>query len=255
MVITLLSPPLLRHVQFVLGSEERVISAENWAELGNMLGVHPVTVALIDPSADGSRSTTEFERITSAYPSLAIIAYVPLTAAAFRAVAQLSRLGLEHVILYSHDDSSERMMAVIDKVRSSPLAERFIEALRPRLERLPIAIGNAVREMFAEPHKYPSAQDIAVSANVSIVRLYRSFQSADLAPPRKMVVAARMLRGYVHLSDPGQSIGGVSAKLAYRNSRIFAEHTTEVFGLNPSRVRVYLSEDQVVTKLLAWTAA
>ena len=254
MVITLLPAALLRHVQFVVGSEERVISAESWAGLDQMLRIHPVTVALIDPSADGSRSTTEFERVTSAYPSLPFIAYVPLTAAAFRAVAQLSQLGLEHVILYSHDDSSERMMAVIDKVRSSPLTERFIEALRPRLERLPLAIGNAVREMFAEPHRYPSAQDIAVSANVSIVRLYRSFQSADLAPPRKMVVAARMLRGYTHLSDPGQSIRGVSAKLAYRNSRIFAEHTTEVFGLNPSRVRAFLSEDQVVTKLLEWMA-
>jgi AraC-like DNA-binding protein len=254
LVITLLPPALLRHVQLVLGREERVISAETWVGLRELLHTNPVTVALVDPSADGSRTTTEFERITSAYPSLPFIAYVPLTAVAFRAVAQLSLLGLEHVILYSHDDSSERMMAVIDKVRSSPLTEKFMAALEPRLERLPLAIGNAVREMFAEPHRYPSAQDIAVSANVSIVRLYRAFQYADLAPPRKMVVAARMLRGYVHLSDPGQSIRGVSAKLAYRNSRIFSEHTSEVFGLTPSRVRGYLSEDQVVTKLLEWMA-
>jgi AraC-like DNA-binding protein len=255
LVITLLPPALLRHAQFVIGSEERIIPAESWVALAAMLRVHPVTVALIDPSADGSRSTTEFERITAAYPSLPFIAYVPLTAVAFRAVAQLSQLGLEHVILYSHDDSAERMMAVIDKVRSSPLTEKFIEALRPQLEKLPLAIANAVREMFAEPHRYPSAQDIAVSANVSIVRLYRSFQGADLAPPRKMVVAARMLRGYVHLSDPGQSIRGVSTKLAYRNARIFAEHTNEVFGFNPSRVRAYLSEDQVVARLLLWTAS
>jgi AraC-type DNA-binding domain-containing proteins len=252
LVITLLPPPLLRHVQLVMGGEEGVISAGNWAGLRELLRSNPVSVAVIDPSSDGSRTTTEFERITSDYPSLPIIAYVPLTAAAFRAVAQLSHLGLEHVILYSHDDSSERMIALIDKVRSSPLTERVIEALRPRLERLPLAIGNAVREMFAEPHRYPSAQDIAVSANVSIVRLYRAFQSAELAPPRKMVVAARMLRGYVHLSDPGQSVRGVSAKLAYRNSRIFTEQTSEVFGLTPSRVRGFLSEDQVVTRLLSW---
>jgi AraC-like DNA-binding protein len=230
------------------------MSAETWTELRELLHTSPITVALVDPSTDGSRTTTEFERITKAYPSLPFIAYVPLTAAAFRAVAQLSHLGLEHVILYSHDDSSERMMAMIDKVRSSRLTERFIEAIRPRLERLPLGIANAVREMFAEPHRYPSAQDVAVSANVSIVRLYRSFQSADLAPPRKMVVAARMLRGYVHLSDPGQSIRGVSAKLAYRNARIFSEQASEVFGLTASRVRGYLSEDQVVMKLLEWTA-
>jgi methylphosphotriester-DNA--protein-cysteine methyltransferase len=90
---------------------------------------------------------------------------------------------------------------------------------------------------------------------VSIVRLYRSFQDARLAPPRKMVVAARMLRAYVHLSDPGQSVRGVSIKLAYRNSRTLAEHMHEVFGLNPSRLRVFLSEDQVVARLLEWATS
>ncbi len=255
LVITLLPPALVRHVRFVFGPGDHVLSAENWPDLDLMLRVHPITVALVDPSCDGSRSATQFERIRRAFPSLPIIAYVPLTAVAFRAVAQLSHLGLEHVILYSHDDSPERMRAVIDMVTSSPLTERFIERLRPHLDRLPLAISNAIRAMFAEPHRYPSAQDIAVAANVSIVRLYRSFQNAGLAPPRKMVVAARMLRGYVYLCDPGQSVRGISAKLAYGNPRIFAEHTTEVFGLNPSRVRAFLSEDKVVTKLLSWTAA
>ncbi len=217
-----------------------------------MLHVHPVTVAIVDPSTDGSGKTTEFERVQAAYPSLPIIAYVPLTAKAFRAVAQLSKLGLEHVLLYSHDDSAERMIATIDKVRSSPLTVRFIEALKPRLNRLPVAIAKAVQEMFAEPHRYPNAQDIAMSANVSIVRLYRSFQAAGLAPPKRMVVAAKLLRAYSHLRDPGQSVGGVSTKLAYRNPRILAEHTNEVFGLTPSRVRDFLTEDQAVSKLLRW---
>lgn len=219
-----------------------------------MLQIHPVTVALIDPSADGASRTMEFERVKSAYPSLPIIAYVPLTPSAFRAVAQLSKLGLDQVILYSHDDSAERMVATIDKVRSSPLTERFVGELRPNLDKLPLPISKIVEEMFAEPHRYPNAQDLATGANVSIVRLYRAFQSADLAAPKKMVVAAKLLRAYSHLLDPGQSVGGVSTKLAYRNPRIFAEHTNEVFGLNPSKVRSGMTEDQVVNRLLIWVS-
>ena len=219
-----------------------------------MLQIHPVTVALIDPSADGASRTMEFERVKSAYPSLPIIAYVPLTPSAFRAVAQLSKLGLDQVILYSHDDSAERMVATIDKVRSSPLTERFVGELRPNLDKLPLPISKIVEEMFAEPHRYPNAQDLATGAHVSIVRLYRAFQSADLAAPKKMVVAAKLLRAYSHLLDPGQSVGGVSTKLAYRNPRIFAEHTNEVFGLNPSKVRSGMTEDQVVTRLLIWVS-
>jgi AraC-like DNA-binding protein len=235
-----------------MGREETVMVAQTWADLEQMLRVHPVTVAIIDPSADGASRTVEFERIRSQYPSLPVVAYVPLTPSAFRAVAQLSRLGLEHVILYSHDDSAERMITTIDKVRANPLMARFVERLKPRLDRLPIAVSKVVIDMFAEPHRYPNAQDIATAANVSIVRLYRSFQSAGLAAPKKMVVAAKLLRAYTHLSDPGQSVTGASLKLAYRNPRILAEHTSEVFGVNPSRLRSRFTNDQVIDKLLDW---
>jgi AraC-like DNA-binding protein len=241
-------------MEYVMGREERVLVAKTWAELEQMLQVHPVTVAVIDPSADGASRTVEFERMRSAYPSLPVVAYVPLTPSAFRAVAQLSRFGLEHVILYSHDDSAERMITTIDKVRANPLTEQFVERLRSRLIRLPLSVSKVVIDMFAEPHRYPNAQDIATSANVSIVRLYRAFQSAGLAAPKKMVVAAKLLRAYSHLGDPGQSVTGASLKLAYRNPRIFAEHMSEVFGVNPSRFRSRFNENQVMDRLLDWVS-
>ena len=252
MLIALLPPRLLRHVEYVIGREERVLVARTWAELEQMLQVHPVTVAVIDPSADGASKTVEFERMKSAYPSLPVVAYVPLTAPAFRAVAQLSRMGLEHVILYSHDDSAERMITTIDRLRANPLTERFVDQIKPRLDRLPPAVSKVVLDMFAQPHRYPNAQDIASAANVSIVRLYRAFQSAGFAAPKKMVVAAKLLRAYGHLGDPGQSVTGASAKLAYRNPRIFAEHTNEVLGVNPSRLRSSFGERELTDRLIGW---
>ena len=72
--------------------------------------------------------------------------------------------------------------------------------------------------------------------------------------PKKVVIAAKLLRAYAHLSDPGQSVGGASTKLAYRNPRIFADHMHEVLGVNPSRLRSSLSEDQVIEKLVDWMA-
>ena len=236
----------------MIGHDEEVVVARTWVELQEMLNVNPVSVALIDPSADGAAKTMEFERVSAAFPSLPIIAYVPLTPSAFRAIAQLSKAGLEHVILYSHDDSAERMIATIDKVRANPLTERFVDALRPKLDKLPRSISKVVVEMFAEPHRYPNAQDMATSADISIVRLYRAFRAADLAAPKKVAVAAKLLRAYTHLSDPGQSVAGASMKLAYRNPRVFAEHINEVFGVTPSRMRSRVNEDQLVETLLAW---
>ncbi|MGK2962129.1 MAG: hypothetical protein ACSLFK_08280 [Gemmatimonadaceae bacterium] len=227
-----------------------MLVARTWVELEKMLGIYPVTLVVLDPSADGASRTVEFEQVKDAFPSLPIIAYVPLTPSAFRAVAHLSRIGLEHVILYSQDDSAERMIAMFDRVRVNPLTERFIHELQPRLDRLPVAVSLVVKQMFSEPYRYPNAQDLAVCANMSVVRLYRAFHAAGFAAPKKMVVAARLLRAYACLRDPGQSVGGVAKKLAYRNPRIFAEHSQVVLGLKPSRIASRLSEDEVVVKLL-----
>lgn len=238
-----------------MGKEERVIAAKSWEDLEKQLRVQPISVALIDPSADGASRTTEFQRLTTAYPSLPVIAYVPLNPRAFNAVAKLSRLGLEHVLLYAHDDSAERMVSLIDMVRASPLTERFVHSLKPALDRLPVALRKAVEDMFAEPHRYPSAQDLASAADVPVVRMYRAFRAADLAVPKRMVVAAKLLRAFSHLNDPGQSVGGASTKLAYRNPRILAQQTNEVFGMKPSRLRSHATEDQIVARLLEWVHA
>lgn len=251
-IIALLPPPLLRHVEFVIGRQERVVVAKSWEDLEKQLHVHPVTAALIDPSFDGASRATEFQRLTTAFPSLPVIGYVPINPRALKAVAIVSRLGLEHLLLYAHDDEAERMVALIDKVRASPLTSRFIRELGPSLDRLPVSLRKAVEDMFAEPHRYPSAQDLASAANVTIVKMYRSFRSAGLSVPKKMVVAAKLLRVFAHLRDPGQSVGGAAKKLAYRNPRILAAQTKEVFDMKPSRLRSHMTEDAMVKMLLAW---
>jgi len=241
-------------VEYVIGRDEQIVTARSWDELERLLQNHPATVAMVDPSWEAVSRKVEFERIANSYPSLPVIAYVPLTPAAFRSVAELSKLGLQHVILYSHDDSAEHLVATIDRVRSSPLTDRFLGTLRPQLSRMPVPIVKVVEEMFAEPHKYPSAQELAIGAHVSLVKLYRAFRKAQFASPKKMLQAARLLRAFAHLRDPGQSILGVSKKLAYGNPRILAGHAYEVFGVNPSRMRTHLTEEQVIATLRVFVA-
>lgn len=254
-VVALLQPRLLRHLQFVLGRDRHLLVAHSWDELEEMIGIHPVSVAIVDPMAEGARDKVRFARILAAYPSLPMLAYVVLDPAAFRAVTELSRLGLEHVVLHAHDDSAERLLATIDRVSASPLTGRVLQALRPWLSQLPIQLTKAVEDLFAEPHRYQSAKDIAVSAKVPTVRLYRSFNAADLASPKKLLVAAKLLRGYGYLADSGHSVRGISKKLGYRRPRIFADHSCQVFGFNPSRVRLHVSEDDAIARLLAWISA
>ena len=229
--------------------------ATSWEHLAELLQAQPASIAIIDPTADGARNTVEFEQLVSAHPSLQVMAYMPLTPAAFRAVASLSKVGLGHAMLYSHDDSPERLLAHIDRLRASPLTDRILAELRPSLSRLPLALTRAVEEMFEDPDRYLNAREIAVNAKVTLARLYRSFHAVDLASPKKLLIAAKLVRAYTYLGDPGQSVRSVSRKLGYRQPRILADHTFEVFGLNPSRLRTHVSETDLVARLVAWLNA
>jgi methylphosphotriester-DNA--protein-cysteine methyltransferase len=91
-----------------------------------------------------------------------------------------------------------------------------------------------------------------MGAGIPIVRLYRNLHLANLGSPKKLLIAAKLLRGYGYLRDPGYSVLDVSVKLGYRSTRIFAQHAVSVFGLTPSRVRTRLPEADAIKKVLDW---
>jgi hypothetical protein len=250
-VAAFLPPRLLRHVQFILGREHPFV-AESWDDLEQMIRTRPVRVAIVDPSADEATGTERIQEILIDYPSIQVIAYVTVTASSFRAVAELSRAGLKHVMMYSVDDSPERFLAMLDMVRASPLTVQLLADFRPSLNKLPVSLRRAVEDMFAEPHMYGNAADIAAKANVPLVRLYRALRGSGVASPKKLLVAAKLLRAYGDLGDPGQSIRRVSRRLGWKYTRVLFDHTFEVFGLSPARVRQQMTDDEVVARLVEW---
>ena len=191
-------------------------------------------VAIVDPSADEATGTERIQEILIDYPSIQVIAYVTVTASSFRAIAELSRAGLKHVIMYSVDDSPERFLAMLDMVRANPLTLQLLAAFRPSLNKLPVSLRRAVEDMFAEPHMYGNAADIAAKANVPLVRLYRALRGSGVASPKKLLVAAKLLRAYGDLGDPGQSIRRVSRRLGEIHPMFFRSHIRGVLALSPA---------------------
>lgn len=249
-ILAYLPSRLLRHLEFVLGTEHSLLAARHWDEIETLLQAHAVSVAIIDPSSDGAGRPIDLEQLMTAYPSLPVIAYVPLTPQAFTTITQLAQTGLRHVVLYSHDDGAQRFLPLIDQVQTSPLTLRVIDRLRPHMVMLPLRLAKTLENLFAEPHRYPNAQDLATHSTIPLVRVYRAFHEAGLATPKKVFIAAKMLKAYAYLGDPAHSVSAVSKKLGYRHTRIFSDHSTEIFNLNPSRLHTFMSEDQAVEKVL-----
>ena len=254
-VAVFLAPRLLTHVRHVFADEPELFVAESWEELDTFIRRKPVTAVILDPMADGIMNVGAVAGFLTRYPSLPLIAYVTLGAPAFNAVAQLARLGLEDVLLHRFDDAPERFRERVEQVQGNPLTHRVVGAIAESLGQLPRQLAVTIENMFDQPHRYLSALDLAMEAKIPIVRLYRNLDVAHLGSPKRLLIAAKVLRGFGYLRDPGYSVLDVSIKLGYRSTRIFSQHSLGVFGLTPARVRTRLSDEDAIESVLQWLNA
>jgi AraC-like DNA-binding protein len=253
-VAAFLPPRLLTHLKHVFADEPELLVASSWQELESFIRRKPVSVVILDPSADGTLNVGAVAGLLKRYPSLPLIGYVTLHAPAFKAIAQLGRLGLEDVVLHRFDDAPERFLERVEQVQGNSLTHRVIEELHDSLRQLPRQLYAKIENMFDQPHRYSSALDLA-GDGVAIVGIYRNLDAAGLGSPKRLLIAAKVLRGFGYLRDPGYSVLDVSIKLGYKTARIFSHHWVSVFGVTPARVRRRLTDEAAVEHVLRWIRA
>jgi AraC-like DNA-binding protein len=251
-VAAFLPTRLLTHVKHVFADEPDLLVASSWEELESLIRRKPVSVVILDPSADGIMNVSAVAGLLKRYPSLPLIAYVTLHAPAFNAVAQLGRLGLEDVVLNRFDDAPERFRERVEQVQGNALTHSVLEAITDRLGQLPRQLSVTIENLFDQPHRYTSALDLAMEAGIAIVSVYRNLDAAQLGSPKRLLVAAKVLRGFGYLRDPGYSVLDVSIKLGYKTARIFSQHWVSVFGVTPARVRTRLTDEAAIESVLRW---
>jgi AraC-like DNA-binding protein len=254
-VAAFLPARLLTHVKHVFTDEPELLVASSWQELESFIRRKPVSVVILDPSADGIMNISAVAGLLKRYPSLPLIAYVTLNAPAFNAVAQLGRMGLEDVVLHHFDDAPERFRERVEQVEGNALTHSVIQAITDRLRQLPRQLSVTVENLFDQPHRYMSALDLGMEAGIAIVSVYRNLDTAQLGSPKRLVIAAKVLRGFGYLRDPGYSVLDVSIKLGYKSARIFSQHWVSVFGVTPARVRTRLTDEAAIESVLRWLRA
>jgi AraC-like DNA-binding protein len=252
MIAIFVNDRLVDHVRHVLAPEGAVVMAHSWRDLDDIIRREAISVIVADPMADGILRPEELLRLVKEFPSLPLVAYVGVSARPMRAVVDLSQKGLQNVVFHRFDDSPARFATLINQLKSDPVSKKFLAEISDSLHKLPTALVAAVEDMFERPRLYTAAQDLAVVSGVPSVKLYRSFQNASLGSPKRLLIAAKLLRASVYLRDPGYSVANVAAKVGYKYSRKFTLHCTYVFGGRPARVRGTLTEADSIRLVSKW---
>jgi AraC-like DNA-binding protein len=228
-----------------------VVSARSWEEVDQVVRSHEILSIVMDPLIRGDDLTPAI-CLLKRFPRIPALAYVPLSPQYFRAVAKLGREGLYGVFLHPLPDSGRRLRKLLEQFRSETLPGRFFGNLEPWAGRLPPTAARAVVDLFDKPHRYKTAADLATQSHLSTRHLQRKFLALGGGTPRKLVIAAKILRACSYLREPCLSVEDISQKLGYETIRVLANHTGLIFGCCPSKLRKELDDEELLRQVLEW---
>lgn len=248
-VVAFLPRHLLSHLTIVLGNEHSLTSAAGWAELQADIQHRSADLVVADPAANGSVQVEPLEQIRRQFPTLPVVVYTTLSPGAMKAIVRLARCGVENVVLSRFDDEPGRFLELLESIPSASLGDRMLEELAAPLRALPVTVVRAIDQLFRSPDRFRNAQDLAAAAGMTLRTLYRNLEPAELYSPRLLVVAARLLRAYGYLQDPGRSIKDVAAKSGYHSAWQLSQQMREMTGRTTEQVRREVRGDEFVLQL------
>jgi len=126
----------------------------------------------------------------------------------------------------------------------------MLKRLAGPVSTLPVTVVRAIDQLFQSPVKFKNAQDLANAAGMNLRTLYRNLEPAGIYSARALVVAARLLRAYAFLKDPGRSIKDVAVKAGYASPWQLSQQLREVTGRTAEQVRREVTQDDLVVLLV-----
>lgn len=248
-VVALLPRQLLDHLTQVLGPTHSLSASADWNALRATVQSRIVDAVIADPAFDGDVHTQDLMDLRESYPSLPIILYTTLSAAAMQGVIRLARYGVEHVVLARFDDEPKRFLELIEGVPGHALSDRMLKELREPIAKLPVTIGRAIEQLYRSPGRFHSAGELAAVSGITTRGLYRHLTAAGMPSVKALLVSARLVRAYGYLTDPGRSVKEVAARVGYSRPWLLTKQMREYTGYVPRDVRQALPAEEFVTLL------
>jgi AraC-like DNA-binding protein len=248
-VVAFLPRHLLSHLRVDLGSEHSLTPVASWSELQATVQHQATDVVVADPTATGTVQVEALEYLRRHYPSLPVIVYTLLAPASIKAIVQLAKSGVEHVVLHRFDDEPRRFLELLESTPGYALGDRMLMELAGAVSCLPVTVVRAIDQLFRSPARFKNAQDLAAASGMNLRTLYRNLEPAGIFSARSLVVSARLLRAHAYLQDPGRSIKDVAAKTGYHSSWQLSQQMREMTGYTTEQARRELTGDAIVSLL------
>jgi AraC-like DNA-binding protein len=243
-----LHPNLLAHLAIAAGAKHRILGSDSWESLSLKIRSEPIDLAVLDPMADGKVRSSAILSVLEEFPSVPVILYAQLSPETLQATVDLARAGVRHVVLFRYDDDEKRFLELIESQPGAALAQILLRHLEAPLEKVSGVLRRGVERMFGAPGHFDTLPDLARSSMVSKRTIYRQFAEAGFASPRKFLVAARLLRAYAYMMEPGNTLEMAGQKLGYEPNS-FRRQVRIFFNTTPQKIKRSMPQEEFVEKL------
>jgi AraC-like DNA-binding protein len=250
-VVAYLPAPLLSHLRIVLGDRHQLTPVDGWEALDAAVRREEADIVVLDPTLPGTVRVSETVVLQQRYPSVRVVVYTSLTPSAMRMVVELAKHGLQHVVLHRFDDDPRRFTELLTQLPGHALGELLLEKVNDAVAALPPRVGGAVARMMRAPRHYSTVDDLAAGAGMTRRQLYRVLEGAGFTSPRLLVQAARAVRAFAFLRDPGRLLEDVSEKLGYSEPRVLNRVMLELVGTRPLEARGTMNPQEFVERVAA----
>jgi AraC-like DNA-binding protein len=250
-LVVRLPPPLLAHLRVAVGRDHEIVPTESWDELVSLVCTRAIDVAVVDPRAEGTLAVVEIQRLFARFPTLPVVVYTRLAPDTMKATVELAKRGLQHVVLHKFDDDPRRFRELLERQPAYAMSDAVLARLADELSEMPASLSRAIVRLFEAPAGFEDVEGLASAAGMTRRHVNRWLERVGLASARTLIIAARLVRAYHYMRDPGYLLEDVAQKMGYSTHRMFIRQARELLGLTPTDMRDRLQPEEFVGTLAA----
>ncbi len=228
-----LPPCLTRRLQGALCASAEMRTCGSVDELIAGARETAVGAIVLDPALYGDAALQAHALSDASRHRLPIVLYTHDSPATSALCFTWARAGAGHLFLAAVDDDAARMRAVFDAL----LHGRIAGSLDECIVQLPVALARALRSIFEDDAAVLDLDALASSSNMTRRSVMRCLQRAQLAPPKRFLGAARLLRTHRILAAGEKNLAIAATRAGFSSNRSLVMNAHALLEAGPATLR------------------
>lgn len=234
-----LPPCLTRRLHVALGGLVSLLARQRTDGLKSDAGSAEIGALVVDPAQFIGAGIPASLLADASLMRVPIVLYTHNTQESAPLCFAWARAGAGHLFLADVDDDAGRLRDVFNALLHGKIAG----GLDKRLAELPPSLGRALQGMLEDRTPVLSMDALAACANMTRRSVIRCLQRERLAPPKRFLSAARLIRTHRILAAGERNLAIAATRAGFSSERALRHSARVLLQAGPAALRILSVDD------------